>query len=70
MVLTAPSRADGDPVTRLPEVPVPHLGGPPAADGSVATAEHPAVAVHLRNAVKPDHLADECSTWQASSTPS
>jgi nucleotide-binding universal stress UspA family protein len=63
VVLTAPSRPDGDPVTRLPEVPVPHLGGPPttdgAADGSVATAEHPAVAVHLRNAVKPDHLADE-----------
>ena len=59
VVLTAPSRSDGDPVTRLPEVPVPHLGGPPTADGSVATAEHPAVAVHLRNAVKPDHLADE-----------
>jgi nucleotide-binding universal stress UspA family protein len=63
VVLTAPSRPDGDPVTRLPEVPVPHFGGPPAADGaadgSVATAEHPAVAVHLRNAVKPDHLADE-----------
>ena len=63
VVLTAPTRSDGDPVTRLPEVPIPRLGQSRAADapaaGSVATAEAPAVAVHLRTAVRPDHLADE-----------
>ena len=50
-VLTAPARPDGDPVTRLPEVTVPSLGNG-AADGTD-------VAVHVRTAVRPEHLADE-----------
>ena len=66
VVLTAPARTGGAPVTRLPEVTVPRLGstGPdPEPDPAPATAPEPGVGstvpVHVRTAVRPDHLADE-----------
>ena len=53
VVLTAPGRPGGEPVTRLPEVTVPPKGGQgDAADGTD-------IAVQLRTAVRPDHLSDE-----------
>lgn len=53
VVLTAPGRPGGEPVTQLPEVTVPPVGGQgDAADGTD-------IAVQLRTAVRPDHLSDE-----------
>ena len=59
VVLTAPARSGDEPVTHLPEVAEPLISGSRPADGTVATADRPAVAVHLRTVVRPEHLADE-----------
>lgn len=55
VVLTAPAHGD-DPITQLPEVSEPSLGNAAVHD---AAAESSAVPVHVRTAIRPDHLADE-----------